>query len=56
MVRRVRWAVVQISVKSNIKEVSKGLSALGKKYVPNETRNAINEALFGLRKALPLKR
>ena len=44
---------MRISVRSNIKEVSKGLSALEKKYVPNATRNAINETLFGLRKALP---
>ena len=44
---------MQISVKSNIKEVTRNLSALEKKYVPNATRNAINETLFGLRKALP---
>lgn len=44
---------MQISVRSNIKEVTKGLSALEKKYIPNATRNAINDTLFGLRKELP---
>ena len=43
---------MQISVRSNIKEVTKSLSALEKKYIPKATRNAINETLFGLGKAL----
>ena len=43
---------MQISVRSNIKEVTRGLSRLEKKYVPKATRNAINETLFGLGKAL----
>lgn len=40
---------MQISVRSNIKEVTRNLSKLEKKYVPNATRNAINDTLFGLR-------
>ena len=43
---------MNISVKSNIKEVTRGLSKLEKKHVPKATRNAINETLFGLGKAL----
>ena len=45
--------MMQISVKTNIKEVTRELGRVSKKYVPNATRNAINETLFGLRKALP---
>lgn len=44
---------MQISVRSNIKEVTRNLSRLEKKYIPNATRNAINETLFDLRKELP---
>lgn len=43
---------MQISVRSNIKEVTRGLSRLEKKHIPKATRNAINETLFGLGKAL----
>ena len=53
MVRRVRSAVVQVLLRSNIKGVTKSLGTLEKKYVPNAIRNAINETLFGLRKAHP---
>ncbi|WP_294344706.1 hypothetical protein [Prosthecochloris sp.] len=40
---------MQISVRSNIKEVTRNLSKMEKKFVPNATRNAINDTLFGLR-------
>ncbi|UZJ38392.1 hypothetical protein [Prosthecochloris sp. SCSIO W1103] len=43
---------MQISVKSNIKKVTKSLSTFEKKYVPNAIWNAINETLFGLCKEL----
>jgi len=43
---------MKLSIKSNINDVKKGLSALEKKYLPNAMRHAINDTLFGLRDEL----
>lgn len=42
--------IMQISIRRNIKEVTRNLSRLEKRSVPNATRNAINDTLFGLGK------
>lgn len=43
---------MRVNIKSNIKEVTKGLSKTQKKQIPFATSVAINNTLFGLRKEM----
>ena len=42
--------MLNVSVKTNIKEISKGLKRKQKRYLPRATKDAINATAFGLRK------
>lgn len=43
---------MRVDIKSNIKEVTKGMSSIQKKQIPFATANAINITLFELRKEM----
>ena len=43
---------MRVDIKSNIKEVTKGMSSIQKKQIPFATANAINTTLFELRKEM----
>ena len=43
---------MRIDIKSNIKEVTKGMSSMQKKQIPFATANAINTTLFELKKEM----
>ena len=43
---------MQIKIKDNIKEFKKGLDKVAKQKLPQITRSAVNNTLFGLRKEM----
>jgi hypothetical protein len=43
---------MRVNIKSNIKEVTKGMSSMQKKQIPFATANAINTTLFMLKKEM----